>query len=309
MDAGERFLPLLGQDDPMGAATAALEARRRQQVTDAGYDPDKGLYDRYSAMLGTVLGPTIAQRSGDAMNAMRRGDMGAYQKIATDLSLDFGGFLGSIKGVGGGVPPHLRPGVEPPTQHNPRGLPMDEASAMARAKEMGFTQPSYHATYDDFPAFDYSKLGENTRQNVEGLSNERWAMNLARSGAWSAQAPVGGPRQMQADVELPLLLKGKPGKTYKSLDQLEAAIRRAGGPDRFREKMRTKGVGHIAVKDEEFRGTSFVSMAPEYIRSRFATFDPERAHLPDLLASHAPWLALLGGGAAAMIPGEAEAAP
>ena len=89
---------LSGLPDPMGDATAVLEARRRQQIEGAGYDPDQGLYDRYSAMLG-LLGPTIAERSRAAADAMRRGDMGAYQKIATDIALDFGGFLGSIKGV------------------------------------------------------------------------------------------------------------------------------------------------------------------------------------------------------------------
>ena len=94
---------LSGLPDPMGDATAQLEARRRQQIEGAGYDPDKGLYDRYSEMLG-VLGPTIAERARAAADAMRRGDMETYQKIATDLSMDFGGFLGSIKGATGLTP-------------------------------------------------------------------------------------------------------------------------------------------------------------------------------------------------------------
>lgn len=89
---------LSGLPDPMGDATAQLEARRRQQVEGAGYDPDKGLYDRYSEMLG-FLGPTIAERSRAAADAMRRGDMATYQKLATDLSMDFGSFLGSIKPI------------------------------------------------------------------------------------------------------------------------------------------------------------------------------------------------------------------
>lgn len=89
---------LSGLPDPLGDATAALEARRRQQVEGAGYDPDKGLYDRYSEML-SFLGPTIAERSRAAADAMRRGDMATYQKIATDLSMDFGNFLGSIKPI------------------------------------------------------------------------------------------------------------------------------------------------------------------------------------------------------------------
>ena len=85
--------------DPMGDATALLEARRRQQVEGAGYDPDKGLYDRYSEMLGTVLGPTIAERAGAAADAMRRGDMATANALTQSLALDFGQFLGSIKSV------------------------------------------------------------------------------------------------------------------------------------------------------------------------------------------------------------------
>lgn len=85
--------------DPMGDATAALEARRRQQVMDAGYDPDKGLYDRYSEMLGTVLGPTINERAAAAREAMRRGDMATANALNQSLALDFGQFLGSIKPI------------------------------------------------------------------------------------------------------------------------------------------------------------------------------------------------------------------
>ena len=90
---------LSGLPDPMGDATAALEARRRQQVTDAGYDPDQGLYDRYSAMLGSVLGPTINERAVAAREAMRRGDMATANALNQSLALDFGQFLGSIKPI------------------------------------------------------------------------------------------------------------------------------------------------------------------------------------------------------------------
>jgi hypothetical protein len=85
--------------DPMGDATALLEARRRQQIEGAGYDPDKGLYDRYSAMLGTVFGPTINERAVAAREAMRRGDMATANALNQSLALDFGQFLGSIKPI------------------------------------------------------------------------------------------------------------------------------------------------------------------------------------------------------------------
>ena len=85
--------------DPMGEATALLEARRRQQIEGAGYDPEKGLYDRYSAMLGSVLGPTISERAVAAREAMRRGDMAQANALSQSLALDFGQFLGSIKPI------------------------------------------------------------------------------------------------------------------------------------------------------------------------------------------------------------------
>ena len=85
--------------DPMGEATALLEARRRQQIEGAGYDPEKGLYDRYSEMLGTVFGPTINERAVAAREAMRRGDMATANALNQSLALDFGQFLGSIKPI------------------------------------------------------------------------------------------------------------------------------------------------------------------------------------------------------------------
>ena len=85
--------------DPMGDATALLEARRRQQIEGAGYDPDKGLYDRYSEMLGTVFGPTINERAVAAREAMRRGDMATANALNQSLALDFGQFLGSINPI------------------------------------------------------------------------------------------------------------------------------------------------------------------------------------------------------------------
>ena len=42
----------------------------------------------------------------------------------------------------------------------PQSLPMDEASRMARAKEMGFDtdNPVYHGTMKDFPEFSKDKI-------------------------------------------------------------------------------------------------------------------------------------------------------
>lgn len=263
--------------DPMGDATAALEARRRQQIEGAGYDPDVGLYDRYSAMLGSVLGPTIAERSRAAADAMRRGDMATYQKIATDLSMDFGGFLGSIKPVGG-PPYHLRPGVEQPTPNNPRGLPMDETSVRKRAEDMGFMTDAYHGTTADIRDIRRSKTGAMGPGAYLGDAPEV-------AGAYAGALEFG---DIGGNI-IPAKLRGR----YATNEEWSGLVRQHGWEG---AEAAAKRAGFSGVHDGKFEA-AYAVFDPSYIRSRFATFDPERADSSDLLASIAPWLAMLGGGA------------
>ena len=114
----------------------------------------------------------------------------------------------------------------------------------------------YHAAWNDFTTPDFSKLGESTLPNVEGSSIEPWAMNLAKSGFWTSQDDLSG--MMGASHSLPFELSGNI-KSYNSLDKLESAIRKAGGPEAFRAQMVDKGIYHAKVKDEEFGGTSYVT--------------------------------------------------
>lgn len=339
---------LSGLPDPLGDATAALEARRRQQVEGAGYDPDQGLYDRYSAMLGSVLGPTINERAVAAREAMRRGDMATANALNQSLALDFGQFLGSIKPVGGAVPYHLRPGVEPPTQHNPRGLPMDEASRMKRAQEMGFTTDAYHGSAADIPAFstsapqvhergrydgiwhasapdladDYARTAGNSAalqrardrlSTMEGRYNR--VGNLALREGWEDDADRvmqrirrkmdalegdiyslnGGKSQESLDgqviyptrlrMENPLVLNGSDPAVIGSDVHGLARDAMRGGHD----AMVIRGISDSPFADAA-KADVYSVFHPANIRSRFATFDPERAHLSDLLASLGPWL-------------------
>ena len=90
---------LSGLPDPMGDATAALEARRRQQVTDAGYPGAAAdATNPFEAIL-SAMGPTINERAVAAREAMRRGDMAQANALNQSLALDFGQFLGSIKPI------------------------------------------------------------------------------------------------------------------------------------------------------------------------------------------------------------------
>jgi len=90
---------LSGLPDPMGDATAQLEARRRQQVTDAGYPGAAADATNPFEGILSALGPTINERAVAAREAMRRGDMATANALNQSLALDFGQFLGSIKPI------------------------------------------------------------------------------------------------------------------------------------------------------------------------------------------------------------------
>lgn len=128
------------------------------------------------------------------------------------------------------------------------------APAMNNASGMGIK--AYHSTYEPFEKYDFSKLGKVTRENTDS----EWAQNLAKIGPWASDQSVAA--KMAASHTLPVDIGGK-GKTFKSLDQLEAAIRKNGGPEKFREKLTGEGFGHVKVMDEEFGVNSFVGLSPE----------------------------------------------
>ena len=90
---------LSGLPDPMGDATATLEARRRQQVTDAGYPGAAADATNPFEGILSALGPTINERAVAAREALRRGDMATANALNQSLALDFGQFLGSIKPI------------------------------------------------------------------------------------------------------------------------------------------------------------------------------------------------------------------
>lgn len=118
---------------------------------------------------------------------------------------------------------------------------------------------AYHGTFQPFDQFDWSRLGSATKDNVSGSSVEDWALNLARLGPWSHEKPL---RNLGALHQLPVDVGGK-SKSFGSLEQLERFIRRSGGPESARKKLLSEGFGNVRVKDEEFGGTSYVSLSPD----------------------------------------------
>lgn len=132
---------------------------------------------------------------------------------------------------------------------------------MTGAAMLGMAAPGsvrgYHASFDQFDNYDWGRLGRFTDEN----SGSEWADNLARVGPW-ASSHADMAERMAVPHTIAVDVSGK-AKRYQSLDALEAAVRRAGGPEALRDRLRGSGYGHVRVADEEFGGTSYVGLSPE----------------------------------------------
>jgi hypothetical protein len=174
----------------------------------------------------------------------------------------------------------------------PRGLPMDTASRMARAREMGFTQDAYHAS----PSFRADRLTE-FRPGREGGSF--FYHNPADTNAFgeayfqpfeTARRTGGGYAVVPAMVN--------PGR-QTVLDFTEIA------PDMVWTSQATKPLTerikgakadgydsvilrNIIEPDTGVGADQLIMLSPENIRSRFAAFDPAKRNSADLLAGYGP---------------------
>ena len=129
---------------------------------------------------------------------------------------------------------------------------------------------AYHATDKPFDQYDWNRLGRFTEMNNGGTSTSEWSSNLARLGPWASDQSDLAAR-LAVGHTLPVNISGK-GKTYRSLDDLEAYIRLQGGPESARKNLVKDGYGHVVVRDEELGGRSFVSLRPE----TFSVFKPSK---------------------------------
>ena len=163
-------------------------------------------------------------------------------------------------------------------------LPMDEASRMARAKEMGFftDAPVYHGTATEFPAFSLTPPARNSHGPLAqtGVSTTRDPAYASDFAALSARLGTGSSPQV-----LPLVLRAeKPARidaTGLSLEEMAVAVRDAWA------------AGHDAMLIQNYTRGAFEKVAstdhvivrnPNQLRSRFAAFDPSKRDLNDLLA-------------------------
>lgn len=179
-------------------------------------------------------------------------------------------------------------------------LPMDEASRMTRAKQMGFDTDKvrYHGTAADFPAFDIEKAGRSA-----GTPAERAVFLSSSPGEASMFADVAaaGAGQDGAPHVMPLLTAVR--------NPMEVAMR-GYNPERVAELIaEAKAKGHDALLlrglnelgGQGGEGAQLAVFDPNLIRSRFAAFDPAASDTAELLGVSTPGLAAAlaaGGGAA-----------
>ena len=176
-------------------------------------------------------------------------------------------------------------------------MPMDAASRMARADDMGFSIPisankfgsgtlknsedgvRFHATDTDFRAFDNNFLGRETRRNAANYEEGSFASNLAELGHWTSDRPLS--EDLYRDIDMPLLTRGEMQEAG-SLDSLDRIINEHGGTGVARTLSDI-----FRVTDEEMGGVSTVVVDPSNMRSIFARFDPRLSHLANLNAANA----------------------
>lgn len=163
-----------------------------------------------------------------------------------------------------------------------RAMPMDEASRMARAREMGFDAeaPLYHGTRSDISAMRPSKKGK-IGPGVYVTENPRLASAFA-DGADGANI---------------MSLNAKRNPAPEMFRTEASAIRRAEsdpsvGARKFTDYLDDMGFSGVRVEDQE------TILNPRNIRSRFARFDPRLSHLANLSAA--------GAGAAVLSNGQEE---
>jgi hypothetical protein len=175
-------------------------------------------------------------------------------------------------------------------------LPMDEASRMARAREMGFTEQGLHGTVTgrDFSSFRDDVETYIAPNSPEGLdlvaqfstADQGRVMPLMyRGGVLDTRDPSGNFAQRRAAQ-----------KMYDEMGLGEFRTGDSGLPswmdtDAINAARKAKYPG-IRLEERDWVNSTAV-FNPQNIRSRFARFDPRLSHLSNLNAANAS--PLLGG--------------
>lgn len=176
-------------------------------------------------------------------------------------------------------------------------LPMDEASRMARAREMGFdtSQVLYHGTGKDFDAFNPGTRGNGAVRNIYLTDNPEIADIYANSqnyGLRGGGSPMVYPVFAKAEKPLVVSDKGPDGSFGWVSDNLASALGvehpPAGKYSSLYDEARRQGYDQVQIREMTDLGgnqTQYIPLEPKNIRSVNAAFDPAKADSSFLLAS------------------------
>ena len=184
-------------------------------------------------------------------------------------------------GRAGDVTDEMMAAADPQYMFANTPLPMDEASRMARAGEMGFPTgqfegESYHLTPNDFQSFREGP----TWGRVDPSTNP-------------AAHNVGADYTVQGASDMPIFMRGDRAMPSEARNMPSGSSLPFVAPDEWSAAMSAAG------KDFYELGNERIGLNPSNIRSRFARFDPEFAHLSNLNAANIDPLSGLFGAMAA----------
>jgi len=164
--------------------------------------------------------------------------------------------------------------ADPQYMFNNTPLPMDQASRMARADEMGFnpSQELYHGSGADFQGFEVG------RDRFDGTSAQVRGQGVYLS-EFPSQASSYAPRGRREGGQVYDVLENT-SNPYEGIDSFDTIAERT-------KYLTTEGQQDLSEygfdANKSVMGAPVV-FDPSNIRSRFARFDPEFRHLANLSA-------------------------
>lgn len=317
-------LSLLNQIfNPVEAIGQSMNAGERMMSPNMGVmDRLAALGDMASGIAGVVAPVAAASRAGTpAATALMEGLLGGSPDEIARFAADE---AGSLPGMGIGLPTprsdaeamardilqlraegragevtnQMMAAADPQYMYFNTPLPMDAASRMARAEEMGKVDPQYHATLARFSDFMPSETGLTGRGVYSGdfpTDIEDYARKQGTSEGLNI-IPLLAPseRSYARRIDWQNLVDADEAFPWNAtVDETVEGFKRAA------ETM--SGQGYSGVRSQPGERVTF---DPSNIRSRFARFDPEFRNLSNLSASLAAAGVPLG--LLAMLPEEEQ---
>lgn len=240
----------------------AVDAYKRSQAAGRGYGiPDRDINMRLYGVGGS-----------DALDAISPTPSPAQQQAQDVL-----GLLQS--GRGADVTDDMLAAADDMYLFDNYDLPLDEASRMARAQDMGFGDDQYHATMSDFVGFEPSQTGLSGRgvytgDDARDISDYATASHDSTDGLNIMPLRVPGADQYAGKIDWQNVIDADSGFPHNAtLDETIDGFRRAA------DSMGGDGFAGVMSQPGER-----VTFDPANIRSRFARFDPRLSHLRNLSA-------------------------